>query len=80
MALGEREPILVCNPVAMLVTKGGLRDAAISRDLRDGSALQIGRMEVVEDTIDVGMSVDVMLVVHCSPEGRNYREDEIIHG
>jgi hypothetical protein len=75
MVFGEREPIFVCNPVAMPITKSVFRDARISRNLRDGSALQIGHTEVVDDIADIGVSVDVMLAFHDSPEGRDHRED-----
>jgi hypothetical protein len=80
MAVGEREPVLVCDPVAVPVANGGLRDARVSRNLRDGSALQIGRMEVVEDFVDIGVSIDMILAFHDSLEGRDHREDEIVNG
>jgi hypothetical protein len=64
MAFGERESVLACDPVAMAVTKGGLWDAHISRNLRDGSALQSGRTELVEDIANVGVFRDVMLTFH----------------
>jgi hypothetical protein len=72
MAFDEREPVLVCNPVAMPVRKGGLRDARISHNLRDGSALQTGGTEVVEDILDLGVSMDVMAAFHDRPGGQNH--------
>jgi hypothetical protein len=50
----------------MPVTKAGLREACISRNLRIRPALQIGRMEVLEDIVDADLSADVMLEFHNS--------------
>jgi hypothetical protein len=49
---GEWDLVLVCNLVAMPVTKVGLRDARISRKFRDGSALQIERTDAIEDIVN----------------------------
>jgi hypothetical protein len=71
MAFGKRESILVSQPVAMPVRKGAVRDACISGNLGHRSALEIGYTEVLEDVVDVGVVVDVMLAFHDAPECRD---------
>jgi hypothetical protein len=80
MPFGERKPILVSHPVAMPVTKGAVRDARISGNLGDCSTLEIGCRELLEDVVDVGVVIDMMLAFHDSPECRDHREDEIVNG
>jgi hypothetical protein len=64
----------------MPVTKSGLWDALISRNLRDGSALQIGSKERVEDIVEFDVLIDAMLEFHDSPESRDHRQEEIVNG
>jgi hypothetical protein len=78
VAFGEREPFSSAIPGGAN-HEGRARDAQMSRNLRDGSAVQIGRIEIVEDTVDVGVSIDVILAFHDSPEGRDHREDEMLN-
>jgi hypothetical protein len=79
MALGGREPALVCSLVVMPVTMNGLRDARVSRNLGDGSALQIWRMDVAEDVVDLSVAVHVIAAFHNPLEGGDHRENEIIN-
>jgi hypothetical protein len=40
----------------------------------------IGRREAVENIVDVGVSMDVMLALHDMAEGWDHRENEIVSG
>jgi hypothetical protein len=68
MAFGEREPVLVSHSVAMPVMKGAVREARISGNLGHRSALEIGCREALEDVVDVGVVVDLMLEFHDMPQ------------
>jgi hypothetical protein len=79
MAFGEREPVLVARPMVMSGRKDTIRDARISGNLGDRSALEIECREVLEDVVDVGVVLDLMMAFHDAPQCLDHQEDERVN-